>query len=238
MTFKLSKRLAFRKKNTRHEQGLIPILLAGAGRTGSTALMSLLSSDPRVALDRWYPFESRYLSYFLKFGMFIQRPDFFPFLDGEKLFDSTHLGITAVPGARPGRRDVAIDLLQHSADGRLISKSNGAVVEVEGSDFWIILPFETFDAHEVKEVWVSIRGEIGDVFSLYWKAHDTDFSESRSLHVDYSPLGGGGSCVFAFRVYEHAGWSGTISQVRLDLFNSTHTPHRGRGFIRWVRLVA
>jgi len=45
---------------------LIPILLAGYGRSGTTALMELLGRDRRVAFDRTYPFEYRYLTYWTK----------------------------------------------------------------------------------------------------------------------------------------------------------------------------
>ena len=43
---------------------LKPILVVGAGRNGSTALMSLLGSSPLIEFDRTYPYESSYLTYF------------------------------------------------------------------------------------------------------------------------------------------------------------------------------
>jgi len=45
---------------------LTPILVAGYGRSGTTAIMQLLLGDPRVAADRLYPFENRYLTYTAK----------------------------------------------------------------------------------------------------------------------------------------------------------------------------
>jgi hypothetical protein len=45
---------------------LSPILVAAYGRSGTTAVMNLLSTDPRVAFDREYPFENRHLSYYAK----------------------------------------------------------------------------------------------------------------------------------------------------------------------------
>src|SRR5262245_6681528 len=50
-------------------KALTPILVAGSGRSGTTMLMELLGTDPRVAFDRVYPFENRYLSYFAKFAL-------------------------------------------------------------------------------------------------------------------------------------------------------------------------
>ena len=53
---------------------LTPILVAGSGRSGTTMLMALLGTDPRVAFDRVYPFENRYLTYFAKFAFLSGRP--------------------------------------------------------------------------------------------------------------------------------------------------------------------
>ena len=439
------------QKDKRPTQGMVPILLAGSGRTGSTALMSLLGTDDRVAFDREYPFESRYLTYILKFAMLMQRPDCFPFLDGEKSFDFWHLGITGVmpgpqyvSGTAPdlyvprlslqewasrvwrlfgegivkqapasqfyaekaplwvpplsrtflncytiynvrdprdiylsanafmrkrnqlgfGRKEGDTDLdyarslaiafvttfeqyyadrdrsdtllvryedfvtdrnhivaqlceltgvrvsdvdpryfdlhrtakdlpstlsrwerepipppvveflesylhdeLEHlgyrssshgkalvhrsvsfaegntdlatlpcSAHGSLTQAQEGAIVEIDGVDYWIILPLEPFPAGDVKQVWVSVRGEIEGTFSLYWRDRNSNFSENRVINIGYSPLTG--ACVLVFPVCEHPEWRGGIFQLRLDLFNSAHVPHRGKGFIRWVRLVA
>src|SRR5579862_4441241 len=54
---------------------LKPILVAAGGRSGSTALMALLGSDPRVAFDRVYPFEHRYLTHLAKVSaLLLRRP--------------------------------------------------------------------------------------------------------------------------------------------------------------------
>ena len=53
---------------TEPSKPLTPILVAAPGRSGSTALMALLGSDPRVAFDRQYPFENRHLTYLVKFA--------------------------------------------------------------------------------------------------------------------------------------------------------------------------
>lgn len=42
---------------------LTPLLLRTFGRTGSTLLMQLLATSPRVCLEREYPFEHRFLTY-------------------------------------------------------------------------------------------------------------------------------------------------------------------------------
>ncbi|HEY9871009.1 MAG TPA: hypothetical protein V6D08_17725 [Candidatus Obscuribacterales bacterium] len=43
---------------------VLPILVTGMGRSGSTLMMSLLGGDERCVFDKVYPFESRYLSLF------------------------------------------------------------------------------------------------------------------------------------------------------------------------------
>ncbi len=45
---------------------MVPVLLSGFGRSGTTAFMALLGTDARVIFDRVYPFEHRYLTYLAK----------------------------------------------------------------------------------------------------------------------------------------------------------------------------
>lgn len=49
----------------RSEEALVPILVDGFGRDGTTLAMQLLGTAAEVAFDRTYPFEQRYLSYLL-----------------------------------------------------------------------------------------------------------------------------------------------------------------------------
>ena len=49
--------------------GFTPIVVSAYGRNGSTALMALLGTDPRVRFDRVYPFEHRHLTYLTKFAL-------------------------------------------------------------------------------------------------------------------------------------------------------------------------
>jgi hypothetical protein len=122
-----------------------------------------------------------------------------------------------------------------SPDGYLEKAADYAVVKVRGIDFWIILPFEPFDAERVKEVWVSARGDIGEVFSLYWHGPHSHFSEERTITVRYTPSSHWS--VLSFPVNTHPQWRGTIRELRLDLFNGNRPPHQGSGQVRWVRLV-
>lgn len=46
--------------------GLTPVLVAGGGRNGTTLIMQLLGTSPRIAFDRGYPYEHRYLTYLLR----------------------------------------------------------------------------------------------------------------------------------------------------------------------------
>jgi len=48
---------------------LTPVLVAGFGRSGSTATMSLLTTDPQVAANRSYALEERLLTYLAKLSL-------------------------------------------------------------------------------------------------------------------------------------------------------------------------
>src|SRR5262245_24322281 len=68
-------------------RGLIPILLAAEGRSGTTALMALLGTDPRVAFDRVYPYENRYLTWLAKVAHVVGRPVNSEVFIAEQLFE-------------------------------------------------------------------------------------------------------------------------------------------------------
>ncbi len=55
---------------------LDPILVTGLGRSGTTAIMSLLGTDPAVAFDRIYAFEKRHLTNLAKLFLLVDRADF------------------------------------------------------------------------------------------------------------------------------------------------------------------
>ena len=55
------------------DQPLVPILLNGFGRSGSTAIMAILGTNPQVAFDRTYPFETRCLSYIARSALLAGR---------------------------------------------------------------------------------------------------------------------------------------------------------------------
>ena len=52
---------------------MIPILICGQGRTGTTALMKLLSTSNEVFCDSVYPYEKRYLTYWAKLAELLNR---------------------------------------------------------------------------------------------------------------------------------------------------------------------
>lgn len=60
--------------------GLMPaILLPTSGRNGSTLTMQLLATSPQIAMEREYPYEARYFTFFLKMS---QLPLLTPSADG------------------------------------------------------------------------------------------------------------------------------------------------------------
>jgi hypothetical protein len=84
---------------------LTPILVAGYGRSGTTALMALLGSDPRVAFDRRYPYENRYLTYLTKFALVTGRPSPGPRFTGEQLYNYADSQFGGYPWPDPGPND-------------------------------------------------------------------------------------------------------------------------------------
>jgi hypothetical protein len=85
---------------------LTPILVAGYGRSGTTVLMNLLGAEPRVAFDRCYPNENRYLTYFAKLALLTGRRGAGPRFGPEQLcdFDDSHFGSFPWPtNPQPGR---------------------------------------------------------------------------------------------------------------------------------------
>lgn len=52
----------------RHFDTLTPLLILGEGRSGTTLLMQLLGTSRRIAFDRFYPYEVRYLTYLLQWA--------------------------------------------------------------------------------------------------------------------------------------------------------------------------
>src|SRR5574337_1090445 len=125
--------------------------------------------------------------------------------------------------------------MDHYSDGILQPGAECAVAQVRGPDFHIFPPLETFEAAEVKEVWVSVSGEIGNMFSLYWRGPSTRFGENACINVPYTPSPHW--TILTFAVHSHPEWKGVIKSLRLDLFNSHVRPHTGMGRIRWIRLV-
>lgn len=50
---------------------LTPVLILGDGRSGTTLLMQLLGTSRRIAFDRAYPYEVRYLTYLLRWSLLL-----------------------------------------------------------------------------------------------------------------------------------------------------------------------
>jgi hypothetical protein len=85
---------------------LSPILVSGFGRSGTTALMALLGSDPRVVLDGAPPYECRHLTYLAKFAALLGRRAFRDGWTGEQMCDFDHGGFGSPswwPPAGPSR---------------------------------------------------------------------------------------------------------------------------------------
>ena len=126
----------------------------------------------------------------------------------------------------------------HGSGGRLIPGEDAGEVTVTTGDFRTVLPWLSFDAGGVREIWVSVQGAVGDVCSVYWRAGGKNFEEERSVHVPYA--GGRHWQVVRIPVAGHSLWKGTIGELRMDLFNWKEggPGEPATGYVRWARLVA
>jgi hypothetical protein len=55
------------------ETRLVPLLVDGVGRGGTTLMMQLLGTSPQIAFDRWSPYERRYFTYLLEWSRVLER---------------------------------------------------------------------------------------------------------------------------------------------------------------------
>lgn len=70
--------------------------------------MALLATDPRVAFERRYPFEDRYLAYLVKFCLLTGRPGPSPHVDSVQLTDYYDDRFGSVPWWAPGLAERAL----------------------------------------------------------------------------------------------------------------------------------
>ena len=52
---------------------LKPLLVLGDGRSGTTLLMELLGTAPQIVFDRYYPYETRYLTYLMRWALLLKQ---------------------------------------------------------------------------------------------------------------------------------------------------------------------
>lgn len=124
---------------------------------------------------------------------------------------------------------------EQSRDGSLELLPDCARVRITGPDFWMILPFDRFDAGDAAELWACVQGGAGWVNSVYWRPPNADFSEERSIHLPFRPARHWQIARFELR--SHPLWKGRIAALRLDIFNGAGHRLEGSGLLRWVRLV-
>ncbi|HUO29991.1 MAG TPA: hypothetical protein VMU80_12295 [Bryobacteraceae bacterium] len=80
------------------------MLVAGLGRTGSTALMTLLATAPRMFVDRVFPLENRYLTYLAKLAVLLERQAASPKVTGQQLYDFANNDFGSYPWQPAGVR--------------------------------------------------------------------------------------------------------------------------------------
>jgi hypothetical protein len=158
-----------------------------------------------------------------------------------RVFLETHLAEAMrfngyeVPRDTPAPNHINLhELARCSKDGTATAAEDGSLcVTIHGDDFWIEFQTPEFDAARVCEVWLCVRGNIGQQCSLYWRRARENFDERRSVHWPFAP--GEHWQVVRFHPAGHPHWHGRIVQLRVDLFNGQNV--HGSGEVRWLRLV-
>ncbi len=86
---------------------MTPILVAGTGRSGTTAVMAQLGVEPRIAFDRVYPYENRYLTYWAKCALLAERPGGLSAFTSDQLcnFKNSEFGARPWPTTTPADGD-------------------------------------------------------------------------------------------------------------------------------------
>ncbi len=120
---------------------LTPILVAGFGRSGTTALMQLVLGDPRVAADRLYPYENRYLTYIAKLTRIAGVPSPRPELHAIQLcdYDDLHFGAVPWPANRDATPRLAVppEELFRTLWAATSARSGGATHYAEKAPAWL-----------------------------------------------------------------------------------------------------
>jgi hypothetical protein len=123
-----------------------------------------------------------------------------------------------------------------SADGKLEPEPDRVTVEITGPDFFFNLPVEPFEAAAVRSLWISVCATVGDHCTVFWRREGEFFSEERAVYARYNP--GGHWRVLKFDFTGHPRWTGTIAEIRLDLFNFAGPATPGYGQASWFRFIA
>jgi len=124
---------------------LVATTVSAFGRTGTTALMAWLATDGRVALDRQYPFENRYLTWLAKIAV-VARRSASPALDALQLeaWQDDRLGPPPWAGPETGAgtplmpaEDEWLRALWTTFSGAVRTRTPGAAFYAEKTPSWV-----------------------------------------------------------------------------------------------------
>jgi hypothetical protein len=169
---------------------VVPILISGFGRSGTTAIMALLGTDDSVAFDRIYPYEIRYLTFLIKQSMLANRKHPGTVHDAFRMCDS-NLDSGSGPPWHP-----LTDTLVHLSDilspqelwsqfvKRVQTTAPQATHYAEKAPFWLadqlreVTPVRVIHlVRDPRDVYLSVRAF----------AHSTGQLESHGLAGDFEP---------------------------------------------------
>jgi hypothetical protein len=184
---------------------LIPLLVAGYGRSGTTALMSLLGTDSRVAMGRVYPFEDRHLTYLSKLATLLARNVVQPQPNAEQLYSFEDCAWGSFPWLPPGSTRNPKDhelpsatewfqSLWKVAEGRIRSQHHSSAYYAEKVPAWIpafvrrcLLARTLYLFRDPRDMYLSAKAfmQRRNYFSFGRGPQDSDLEHARNLAYEF-----------------------------------------------------
>jgi hypothetical protein len=196
-------RLVFHRaliRRTASPEMLVATTISAFGRTGTTALMAWLATDRRVALDRQYPFENRYLTWLAKIAV-VARRSASPALDALQL-EAWHEDRLGPPPWAAGDADDHAPLMPAEDDwlralwatfsGAVRARTPGAALYAEKTPCWVapvvrdVIPTRTIHlVRDPRDVFLSAAGFVRRTGAI---GFGTEGGLAQARHIAYRML--------------------------------------------------